>query len=176
MTTRILLKDVGNRDADSAMYMADLAKDQVIKYLDGPVRRDTISSRQYNVDIALSLLRANLYRHAAVQCRHHLGIYLEFGHIDGDNIEVINLGEDSDEWVVTGTSDAWAAEEAVRAHYQFQTLQELHEAYGDEELRIERHKDMKWAIGGLKPSIAEQDILLTGIVEGDHFAGFLVSI
>ena len=173
MNTRILLKD-NTRNSNGEMYMADLDKEQVIKYLDGQVRRYTISSRHEDIDIAIALLRANVYRLAAIQCDVQLGIYLEYGTIDGDNIEVQDLGEDADQWLVTGTSDAWAAEEAVRAHYQFQTLQELNDNFGDDELSIERHTDMKWAIGGLKPSLKEEDILLTGIVEGERFAGYLI--
>lgn len=74
-----------------------------------------------------------------------------------ENIEVIHLGEDGDLWLVTGTTDAHSAEDAVRMHERrFQADMEI-----EDELQIKHHRDLVWRYGGLKPSRFYDDELLT---------------
>lgn len=102
-----------------------------------------------------------------------------------ENIEVIPLGEDGPQWLVTGTTDAHSAEEAARQHDKDESFSGAGYLDPLEPLTIEFRRDFVWLHGGLKPSRHYDDELLTG---PDHFekygheakrvfpfAGFLVT-
>ncbi|MGJ3403238.1 hypothetical protein [Glutamicibacter sp. Je.9.36] len=172
MSTTITLRDMDNRDDAGAPFEFTDTTDQAIKYIDGPLRKD-IREGGPLVDRLIALLRANVHGSAIAMARHW-GVYLSVDSGTSDSIDVLTLGEDGDYWLVTGTTDAWAAEEAIRAHHSYDTGEELDELIGDEPLSIERRHDLKWAVGGLQVSRDEEDYLLTGIVQGESFSGFLV--
>lgn len=93
-----------------------------------------------------------------------------------ENISVITLGEDGDQWMVTGTSDAHSADEAVRNWFEDQTGETLEASFlADDliELNIEYRTDWCWLQGGTEPH-GEEDRLVIGSAWGKCFAGFVV--
>ncbi|WP_413456046.1 hypothetical protein ACLQ8T_06090 [Glutamicibacter sp. FR1] len=68
-----------------------------------------------------------------------------------ENITVQEMGEDSDLWIVTGTTDAHSAEEAVRQWCE-KTMEQTIEAFLDAddlvEFTITFRKDWYWLPGG----------------------------
>lgn len=172
--TTLHLQDPDNRDDQGVGFEFTGTIDQVIGYLDGPLRRDVMERSVHFVDYAIALLRARMFTPAFSYARQ-VGVYLTRSEVIGDDITVLGLGDDGDQWLVTGTSDAWAAEEAVRSHYYSVVGVELDEAeYSSEDLTVIRRDDWKWAIGGLTPS-GEEDVLVHGIIEGQRFSGFMVT-
>jgi len=172
MKAKITLRDMDNRDGDGAPFEFIGTVGRAIGYIDGPLRKDLRESDPM-VDRVIGLLRANVFG-SAITMAKQWGLYLSVDPGTSDSIDVLALGEDSDYWLVLGTTDAWAAEEAIRAHHAYDTGEELHELIGDEPLSIEYRRDLKWAVGGLQASRSENDYLLTGIVQGECFSGFLV--
>lgn len=98
-----------------------------------------------------------------------------------ENITVQELGEDGDLWLVTGTTDAHSADEAVRQWVEAttgETIEALHDADDLIEFRLTRRTDWAWR-PGLNPDDPMEDATLlhggptkTGILP--TFSGFLV--
>lgn len=99
-----------------------------------------------------------------------------------ENIEVFNLGDDGEYWLVTGTTDAHSAEVAIRKNDR-----ELGTDLEDQDqLKFQYHHDLVWRCGGLKPSRWEDDEVLTSAEHFElygheakrvyPFAGFLVTL
>lgn len=176
----IHLTDPDNRDHCGASFEFKGPSERVIKYLDGPLRRDTLEGSHFYVDAAIAALLAGGIDEAAGMARQ-VGVYLT--EITGELPEVIEMGESGDEWLVTGTTDAHSAETAVRQHLQTIYLAEDYEdLYGDlklGELVLEYRADWAWkrpADRTLDEPLDEADKLVSG-TEGDgwpRFAGYLV--
>ncbi|MHC6175450.1 hypothetical protein [Glutamicibacter sp. X7] len=83
-----------------------------------------------------------------------------------ENIEVFSLGEDGECWLVTGTTDAHSAEEAIRQYDREVSTSGAGYLDIEEQLKFEFHRDLVWRHGGSKPSRWEDDELLT---VSDHF-------
>ncbi|MGO2807920.1 MAG: hypothetical protein ACTIAQ_04235 [Glutamicibacter arilaitensis] len=99
-----------------------------------------------------------------------------------ENIAVQELGEDSDMWIVGGTSDAHSAEEAVRQWFE-NTTGETIEAFQDAddlvEFTINFRKDWAWLPGNNPEDPMDEAMLVyphDGVSVGHlpAFAGFLV--
>ncbi|MEU5838538.1 hypothetical protein ABZ820_33390 [Streptomyces diacarni] len=99
-----------------------------------------------------------------------------------ENIEVFNLGDDGEYWLVTGTTDAHSAEVAIRNNDR-----ELGTYLDDEDqLKFKYHRDLVWRCGGILPSRWEDDELLTVPEHFERyghedkrvhpFSGFLVTL
>lgn len=102
-----------------------------------------------------------------------------------ENIEVISISEDGDYWLVTGTTDAHSADEAVRAYDKAESVSGAGYLDPLEDLGFEYRADLVWRHGGLKPSRVDDDELLTIAEHFERyaheaarvfpFAGFLVT-
>lgn len=103
-----------------------------------------------------------------------------------ENIEVMSISEDADYWLVTGTTDAHSADEAVRTYDRTESVSGAGYLDKDEELGFEYRSDLVWRHGGLNPSQTEDDELLTIAEHFERyahearrvfpFAGFLVTL
>lgn len=98
-----------------------------------------------------------------------------------ENITVQELGEDSDLWMVTGTTDAHSADEAVRRWVEAQTgetIEALHDADDLVEFQFILRNDWAWKPGPNSVDVAEDATLLFGLTAYLHnfptFTGFLV--
>lgn len=103
-----------------------------------------------------------------------------------ENITVKELGEDSDLWIVTGTTDAHTADEAVRQWFESNTGETI-EAFQDAddlvEFEIKFREDWAW-IAGSDPEnpFDEAELVSPSNEQGTYkqepfdgpFAGFLV--
>lgn len=89
-----------------------------------------------------------------------------------ENIKVENLGEDGELWLVTGTTDAHSADEAVREHDRGVTGEELE---GD--FDFEYRTDWGWQPGWNPDDPMDEALLIYGYTEifTRRFAGFLVT-
>jgi len=68
-----------------------------------------------------------------------------------ENINVQEMGEDTDLWMVTGTTDAHSAEEAVRQWFETrmdQTIEAFQDADDLVEFNFKFRKDWYWLPGG----------------------------
>lgn len=119
--------------------------DRVIRYLDGPVRRDTRDHSHHYIDAAIAALREERLDVATPEARA-IGIYLT--EIIGELPLVIDLGEDSEMWFVSGTTDAHSAEEAVRKHwsetFDNDDADEFFDKYDLGDLGLEFRTDWAW--------------------------------
>lgn len=175
MTTTLHMMDADNRDDHGASFQITGTPEQVIAYLNGPLRNDLLPEAQPKADTAAALLKAKLYSEARAFTRH-LGIYIDVLSLQGENITVQELGEEGDAFLVTGTTDAHSADEAVRTHFEHVTGTTLEDAFHGEdlhELSIQHRTDWRWANGGTHPA-DEEDYLITGGTEGPRFAGFML--
>lgn len=145
MTAVITLSDPDNR-GDDGHFMMTATMPDCIPYLDRVVRRDTMSWSHHFIDAAVSAMRAGNFSEAKEQARQ-VGVYLS---AEGQHVEAVtvqDLGEDSDMWVVTGTTDAHSAEEAVRAHYKWLSGESLEHCFGVDhvDLDVKRQDLMRWS-------------------------------
>lgn len=99
-----------------------------------------------------------------------------------ENITVQELGEDGDLWMVTGTTDAHSADEAVRQWVEAQTgetIEALHDADDLIEFRFILRNDWALKPGPNNADPMEDATLLFGLTAFLHnfptFTGFLVS-
>lgn len=131
---------------------------------------------------------------AVEECKHHVlgaGATIRQAHpantcpAKPDAPEVTPLGEYGEDWLVTGTSDAHSAEEAVRASWKEELNDEdYQEQYGDVQLgdlQIEYRDDWAWKRypGRYRwEPLDEGDELVSG-TKGNglqRFAGFMVRL
>lgn len=98
-----------------------------------------------------------------------------------ENITVQEMGEDGDLWLVTGTTDAHSADEAVRQWVEAttgETIEALHDADDLVEFTINRRDDWAWKPGLNPDDPMDEATLLNGIHTFLHnfptFSGFLV--
>lgn len=98
-----------------------------------------------------------------------------------ENITVQELGEDGDLWLVTGTTDAHSADEAVRQWVEAhtgETIEALCDADDLVEFSITRRDDWAWKPGPNSADPMEDATLLSGLTAFLHnfptFSGFLV--
>lgn len=99
-----------------------------------------------------------------------------------ENITVQELGEDGDLWMVTGTTDAHSADEAIRQHVERvtgQTIEALTDADDLVEFKFILRNDWALKPGPNSADPMEDATLLCGLTAFLHnfptFAGFLVS-
>lgn len=99
-----------------------------------------------------------------------------------ENITVQELGEDGDLWLVTGTTDAHSADEAVRQWVEAQTgetIEALHDADDLVEFRFILRKDWAWKPNPNGTDPMDGATLAHGLIAFLHglptFTGFLVS-
>lgn len=81
--------------------------------------------------------------------------------MNNENIRAITLGEDGEYWLVTGTTDAHSAEQAVREQDRVESCSGAGYLDPHVPLGIEYRRDLCWRYGGLEPSRTEDDELLT---------------
>lgn len=98
-----------------------------------------------------------------------------------ENITVRDMGEDGDQWLVTGTTDAHSADEAIRQHVEKVTGETI-EALLDAEDLVEFtfHENHWWAWSNLDAdgSVWERSLLYPAadVCDGhEAFHGYLVS-
>lgn len=97
-----------------------------------------------------------------------------------ENIKVESLGDDGEMWIVTGTSDAHSAEEAVRQHVFDECGEPLEDiVYGDFlGLDFKYRTDWGWQPGWDPDDPMDEALLIYGFTEiwTRRFAGFLVTL
>lgn len=82
-----------------------------------------------------------------------------------ENISVIELGEDSDLFIVTGTTDAHSADEAVRTYVEEMSGETIESLQGADELvefRISYRTDWAWTPGPNEDDPMEEATLVRG--------------
>lgn len=92
--------------------------------------------------------------------------------MSNETITVQTMGEDGDQWLVTGTTDAHSADEAVRQHIEHEsgeTIETLLDA--DELVEFHFYQSARWCWA----SQGSYGSLLTESDGSDSFAGYLVS-
>jgi hypothetical protein len=72
---KYFLVDPDNRDDNGASFEFTGDAERVIKYLDGPVRRDVREESRFNVDAAIAALRAGSLE-AAEPFARNVGVYI----------------------------------------------------------------------------------------------------
>lgn len=179
---KIRLTDPDNRNDRGAPFELRGTVARVIKYLDGPLRRDTREEFHSSIERAIAELKeGNLA--AAANVAFYLGVNLT--EITGELPEVIDLGEESDLWLVTGTSDAHSAEEAVRKHWtetmDEDTFNDMFDNLELGDLGLEYRSDWAWKHpeGWPPDREPEDDSRLVCGDEGNglpRFAGFMVTL
>lgn len=89
-----------------------------------------------------------------------------------ETITVQTMGEDGDQWLVTGTTDAHSADEAVRQHVEHESGETI-EALTDADELVEFHfyHSARWSWAYTRGSGS----FLTESDGSDAFAGYLVS-
>ncbi|MHC6176223.1 hypothetical protein [Glutamicibacter sp. X7] len=145
MTAVITLSDPDNR-ADDCNFVMTAPVQDCIPYLLGPVTNDTLPASRWVIRAAVQALLSGRFAEAKHYARQ-VGIYLsaESNHVEA--VTVQELGDGGDFWVVTGTTDAHSAEEAVRAHCEWLYGDTLEELAGEDhvELRVSRQELMRWS-------------------------------
>lgn len=178
----IHMTDPDNRDDRGVPFELRGSVARVIKYLDGPLRRDTREGSHSYIDMAIAALNEERIDVATAEARQ-VGVNL--AEITGELPEVIDLGEDFDLWFVTGTSDAHSAEEAVRAYWATvldgEDLQDMFDLNSLGALGLQYRKDWAWKHPAGTPVDAEPDdasVLVSFMPpEGaPRFAGYLVTL
>lgn len=89
-----------------------------------------------------------------------------------ETITVQTMGEDGDQWLVVGTTDAHSADDAVRQHVEHEsgeTIEALLDA--DELVEFHFYHSARWFWG----SQGGYESLFNESAGSDNFAGYLVS-
>lgn len=85
--------------------------------------------------------------------------------IMAEQIKVHDLGEDTDLWIVTGTTDAHSADEAVRQRVEDltgETIEALQDADDLVEFTFQNRKDWAWLPGGNPADPMDEAALVHG--------------